>query len=110
MASPGDVVIVTFQGAVAAKARPAVVVSSNLYHQTRPDCVVALLTSNLRAANAPTDYVLQDWTSAGLHQPSAFRAYFNMAESARLLVVGRLSVRDWAAVRTRLALTFDLTA
>src|SRR5687767_4478262 len=100
MVSPGDVVIVSFQGAVAVKARPVVVVSSDLYHQARPDCIVALLTTNLRAATFPTDYLLQDWTAAGLHQPSAFRSYLNMVESARLLTVGRLSDRDWTEVRT----------
>jgi mRNA interferase MazF len=108
MVSPGDVVILTFQGAMAAKARPAVVVSSDQYQRTRPDCVVALLTSNLRATTAPTDYLLLDWGAAGLHQPSAFRSYFNMAEAAGLLVIGRLSERDWTQVRVRLALTFDL--
>lgn len=108
MASPGDVVIVTFQGAVAAKARPALVVSSDLYYQARPDCVVALLISHLHAAISPTDYALQDWAAAGLHHRIACRSYFNMVESARLVVVGRLSERDWAEVMVRVALTFGL--
>ena len=47
MVAPGDVAIVAFRGAVAAKARPAVIVSSELYHQARPDCVVGILTSSL---------------------------------------------------------------
>jgi mRNA interferase MazF len=109
MVAPGDVVITAFRGAVVAKARPAVVVSSDLYHRVRPDCVVAILTSNLRAAVTPFDYALQDWAAAGLHQPSAFRAYFNMVESPGLLVVGRLSDRDWEQVRARLSLAFDLS-
>lgn len=71
MVAQGDVVIVAFRGAVASKARPAVVVSSDLYHQERPDCVVGILTSNLTAATASSDHVLQDWAEAGLHQPSA---------------------------------------
>lgn len=108
MVAPGDVAIVAFRGAVAAKARPAVVVSGDLYHQTRPDCVVGILTSNLGAAIAPTDYILQDWAAAGLHQPSAYRSYFTMVESSGLLIVGRLSERDRQAVRARLALTFGL--
>ena len=106
--APGDVAIVAFRGAVAAKARPAVVVSSALYHQVRPDCVVGILTSNLGAAASPTDYVLQDWAAAGLHQPSAYRSYFNMVESSGLLIIGRLTERDWQAVRERIALTFGL--
>jgi len=46
MAAPDDVAIVAFRGAVASKARPAIVVSSGVYHQARPDCVVGILTSN----------------------------------------------------------------
>lgn len=105
----GDVVIVASRGAVASKARPTVVVSSDLYHRTRPDCVVGILTSNVGAATMPADYVLHDWAAAGLHQPSAYRSYFNMVESSGLLVVGRLSERDWETVGARLTLTFGLT-
>jgi mRNA interferase MazF len=106
--APGEVAIVAFRGAVASKARPVVVVSSDLYHQVRPDCIVGILTSNLRVATTPADCVLQDWAAAGLHQPSAYRSYFNMVESSGLLVVGRLSDRDWEAVQARLALVFGL--
>lgn len=71
---------------------------------------MGILTSNLQAAVTPVDYTLQDWNAAGLHQPSAFRSYFNLVESAGLLIVGKLSDRDWEAVRMRLALAFDLSA
>jgi hypothetical protein len=37
MPDPGDVVTVDFVGAIGTKRRPAVVVSSGLYHQHRPD-------------------------------------------------------------------------
>jgi mRNA interferase MazF len=82
------------QGAVAVKARPVVVVSSDLFHQTRSDCIVALLASTFRAATSQTDYALQEWAAAGLHQPSTVRSFFNMVQSAQLLVVGRVSDRD----------------
>jgi mRNA-degrading endonuclease toxin of MazEF toxin-antitoxin module len=74
MLSPGDVVTVNFIGAEGAKRRPGIIVSSSLYHQLRPDAIVALLTTNLAAAITPLDYVLQDWVAAGLRQPSAFRS------------------------------------
>jgi mRNA-degrading endonuclease toxin of MazEF toxin-antitoxin module len=45
MADPGDVVTVDFHGATGPKRRPAVVVSSALYHQHRPDLVLGVLTS-----------------------------------------------------------------
>ncbi len=107
MPSPGDVVVVVFPGAVATKSRPAVVVSSALYHATRPDCVLAIVTSNLTSADTAFDHVLVDWAVAGLHRPSAVRSYFAMAESAGLRVVGALSERDWTAIRTQVAGVFS---
>ena len=96
MADPGDVVTVDFVGATGTKRRPAVVVSSALYHQHRPDLVLGVLTSQVSRATTPLDYLLQDWASAGLRQPSAFRAYFGMATPAAVRVIGHLSARDWA--------------
>ncbi|HEX8694029.1 MAG TPA: type II toxin-antitoxin system PemK/MazF family toxin [Longimicrobium sp.] len=103
MAEPGDVVTVDFPGATGVKRRPAVVVSSRLYHAHRPDLVLAALTSQISAARSPTDYLLQDWQAAGLHQPTAFRAYFAMAGRSTVKPVGRLSERDWHEVQGCLA-------
>jgi mRNA interferase MazF len=72
---PGDMVTVDFVGATGVTRRPAVVVSSALYHAHRPDLVLAVLTTQVATATAPTDYILQDWSAAGLYHPSAFRAY-----------------------------------
>lgn len=103
MPQPGDVVSVDFVGATGMKRRPAVVVSSALYHSHRPDIVVAVLTTKFASATSPTDYVLQDWAAAGLRQPSAFRAYFGMDRPNAVGYIGRLSDRDWAAVQQCLA-------
>src|SRR5438105_2222515 len=104
MPKPGDVVTVDFPGATGVKRRPAVVVSSDLYHSDRPDLILAVLTTNVRAANTSTDYLLQDWAGAGLHAPSAFRAYFGMAVPSAVRVIGRLSDRDWNEVKARMKL------
>ena len=53
MADPGDVVTVDFLGATGPKRRPAVVVSSALYHQHRPDLVLGVLTSQVARATTP---------------------------------------------------------
>ena len=55
--------------------RPAVVVSSPIYHAARPDVVMCLITSRIIAIG-PTDYALQDWAQAGLRVPSVFRSIF----------------------------------
>ncbi len=71
MSKPGDVVTIDFAGALGVKRRPAVVVSSDLYHASRPDVILGVLTTNVGTATTATDYLLQDWQSAGLRAASA---------------------------------------
>ncbi len=104
MLDPGDVVIVDFPGAIGIKTRPAVVLSTSLYHTHRPDVIVGLVTTNIAAATAPTDYVFQDWVAAGLHQPSAYRSYLVTLDDGSLPPIGHLSDRDWQEVQARLKL------
>ncbi|MBX9585593.1 MAG: type II toxin-antitoxin system PemK/MazF family toxin [Gemmataceae bacterium] len=105
MPAPGDVILVDFPGVQGYKPRPSVVVSSDLYHTTRPDVTVGLCTTQLRSATGPTDYVLQDWSAAGLHVPTAYRCFFASVPVAEVLAfIGRLTDRDWAEVQARLRL------
>jgi mRNA interferase MazF len=101
---PGDVVTAEFPGAQGVKRRPAVVVSSDVYHATRPDVILSLLTTQTAQATNPTDYLLRDWTAAGLHAPSAFRSFLGMVSPSQVTVIGRLSARDWLEVQKRLGL------
>jgi len=109
MPGPGDVVLCHFLGARGRKWRPCVVVSTDLYHANGPDVIVAELTSQVAKARTPTDYVLQDWAAAGLHQPSAFRVYFTMELQTKVAVIGHLSGRDWQEVQARLRLALAVT-
>ncbi len=111
MFNPGDVVVLDFPGVTGIKRRPAVVLSSTVYHASRPDVVVGLITSQAIALG-PTDYLLQDWAGVGLRVPSVFRSFFaTLPPSTRPAFVGHLSERDWegvcACVRLALA-TFDV--
>jgi mRNA interferase MazF len=99
MAKAGDVVTFEFPAAGGKKNRPAVVLSSDQYHAERPDLILGILTSNTAAAKSSTDHVLDDWPVAGLRLPSAFRVYLTMAQPSACRVIGRLSDRDWDAVR-----------
>ncbi len=101
---PGDIAVVEFAGAWETKRRPAIVVSSALYHQHRPDIIVGLLTSRVEAASGPTDYALKDWAEAGLTRPSAFRAFLNTYPSTVARIVGHLTSRDWQEIQARLSL------
>jgi mRNA interferase MazF len=105
MPTPGDVVLVPFVGVDGEKPRPAVVVSSDVYHSCRPDVVVALLTSQVAKATRPTDYILQDWAAAKLRMATAYRSFFRTYPATEVYgQIGVLSPRDWAEVQTRLRL------
>jgi mRNA interferase MazF len=58
-----DVITVNVPGVTGVKRRPAVVLSSNKYHNIRPDVIVGLITSQTKRVGT-TDYVLQDWQAA----------------------------------------------
>jgi mRNA interferase MazF len=107
----GDVVTVDFPGVTGVKRRPAVVLSSAVYHQQRPDVIVGLITSQMRGL-CETDYPLQDWSNAGLWVPSAFRSFIvTLPPAANLVKIGHLSERDWQAIQTCLktAMVLDST-
>jgi mRNA interferase MazF len=103
MLIPGAVVTVDFPGATGVKRRPAVVVSTQTYHSTRPDVILAAITSQTASATAPSDYILQDWGAAGLRRPSACRAFLvTLPAFSVVSIIGRLSDRDWGEVQARL--------
>ena len=59
MAMPGDVVVFDFPGAMGLKRRPAVIVSSDLYHLHRPDVyLVTTLPSSTRRIGGLS---VRDW-------------------------------------------------
>jgi mRNA interferase MazF len=102
MIAPGDVVTADFPGVTGTKRRPAVVVSSDDYHRHRPDAILGLLTTKISSANSLTDHVLLDWSAAGLHKPSAFRAFLFTLPTTSLTVIGHLTDQDWDEVKSRL--------
>jgi mRNA interferase MazF len=46
--SSGDIVVADFPGVQGLKRRPAIVVSSDDYHQSRPDVILGLITTKCR--------------------------------------------------------------
>lgn len=48
----GTIVTAEFPGVVATKRRPALVVSTAIYHAERPDVILALVTSQFSKASA----------------------------------------------------------
>jgi mRNA interferase MazF len=102
---PGAVVVADFPGVMGVKRRPAVVVSTDVYHAARPDAILGLLTGQVAAAVASTDYRLHDGAAAGLHAPTAFRAFFiTLPREDIIAVIGHLSDLDWKEVQARIRL------
>ena len=98
MFNPGDVLVLDFPGVMGIKRRPTAVISSTVYHASRPDVVVGMITSQT-VAPGPTDYVLQDWSQAGMRNPSVFRSFFaTLPRTTHSTLVGHLSDRDWQGV------------
>jgi mRNA interferase MazF len=95
----GDVVTVDFPAVNGIKRRPAVVLSSEIYHANRPDVIVGLITSQTKNLGV-TDYILQDWQKSGLRVPSVFRSFIvTLPPSANVIVIGKLSEQDSQGVR-----------
>lgn len=69
--SRGDVVLVTFVFAdeKGTKRRPGLIVSSDEYHRSRQEAILAAITSNVDRLLAG-DYAIAAWREAGLLYPS----------------------------------------
>jgi mRNA interferase MazF len=67
----GDVVLVSFifSDETGEKRRPAVMVSSDAYHKSRQEVIIAAITSRTERVLVG-DHVIDDWQGAGLLFPS----------------------------------------
>ncbi len=89
------------------KKRPAVVVSSNAYHQARPDLVIMAVTSQLRPTTHFGEVMVQDWQAAGLLKPSAIKPVITTIEQSLVIrAMGKLAPDDGAALRRTIASIF----
>lgn len=88
----GDVVLVPFPftDQSAAKKRPAVVISSEAYHQQRPDLIIMAITSQMKPVQ----------TVAGLLKPSAVKPVITTIERGLVLnKLGQLMQDDRALLK-----------
>ena len=101
----GDVVLIPFPytDLSATKTRPAVVVSSVLYHNLRTELLLAYLSSRIAMADPRLDYVLTDWKEAGLLKPTFMRPKIAAIEPDLVIFrTGALTKHDLAEVDERL--------
>ena len=102
----GDVVLVPFPftDQTASKKRPAVVISSDGYHERRPDVIVMAVTSQiLRPAGAIGEVLISDWQGAGLPKASLIKPVIATIEQGLILrKLGSLQGSDVQALRSAL--------
>jgi mRNA interferase MazF len=106
--NPGDVVLGLLPGVEKSKVRPAIIIASRCYLDERPDAILGILTTRIPPQLSSSDYILQDWREAGLRAPSCFRMFALTLRREDLVVIGRLSSRDWGAVRQRVQVALSL--
>jgi mRNA-degrading endonuclease toxin of MazEF toxin-antitoxin module len=107
----GDVVLVLlpFSNRTGQKTRPSLVISTVDYHDDWDEVIVVGITSQRPRGVRPTDCVLGDWQSAGLHQPSWVRAHVYTVDHHQIQAkIGTLTAQDLAAVDVCLRHAIDL--
>jgi mRNA interferase MazF len=106
--SKNDVILVRypFSDLSSAKVRPAVVVSAPHVSQ---DIFIVPLTSRMASLLAG-EFLLTDWTAAGLNVPTAVkRGLYTVHRALILKTVGRLTQRDAEQVECSLRAWLGLT-
>ena len=101
----GDIVLVPFpftdQSAV--KRRPAVVISSQAYHRSRPDIVIMAVTSQQATILSVGEAQVQDWREAGLLKPSVLKPVLTTIDPTLIQKkLGQLTLADQALLRQAL--------
>lgn len=102
----GDIVLVPFPftDQSAAKKRPAVVVSSSAYHDTRPDLIIMAVTSQMRPTSIIGEVHIRDWKGAGLIKPSVVKPVITTIEASLVLRrLGRLEPQEQQSLRTAIS-------
>ncbi len=101
----GDVVLVPmpFTDLSATKKRPAVVISSDAYHRSRPDVMVMAITSQVFGPPSFGETTVIRWKLAGLLKPSLIKPVIATLEGGLILrKLGRLAPPDRLMVKSAL--------
>jgi mRNA interferase MazF len=102
----GDVVLVPFpfSDQTSAKKRPAVVVSSPAYHQSRPDLILMAITSQASLSPRLGEVIIHDWQAAGLLKASLIKPVLTTIERSLVIkTLGQLSIADTQALTRSMA-------
>jgi mRNA interferase MazF len=106
----GDVVLVgfMFSDETGERRRPAVIVSSDAYHQSRQEAVFAVITSRIDRI-LMGDHLISDWQGAGLLFPSVATGIIRTIKQGMIArKLGSMPVSDMQAIDSKLKLTLGL--
>ena len=110
--SHGDVIYVPFMftDKPVVKNRPALIVSSAEYHESRREIVIAAITSRIRDPLFVGDHVIDDWRDCGLAAPSVVTCILWTVKSAMIRrKLGAMPEDDLVAFHKVFARAFGLS-
>jgi mRNA interferase MazF len=108
----GDVVLVPFEftDRDKRKNRPAVVISSDDFNQSRHDLIIAGITSNIDRAGFVGQLSITDWTQCGLEKPSVVSGIIQTVRETKIgHRIGALTVKDQRSLDSTLIRIFGLS-
>ncbi|MBM3118995.1 MAG: type II toxin-antitoxin system PemK/MazF family toxin [Chloroflexi bacterium] len=108
--SRGDVVLVGFIFAdeSGVKCRPAVIISSEVYHSGRDEAIIAAITSRTDRVLVG-DHFINDWQGAGLLFPSVATTIIRTIKQGMIARrLGSMPIPDMKAIDSKLKLVLGL--
>lgn len=106
----GDVILVdvVFSDGTGVKKRPALVISSEEYHKSRQEVIIAAITSNIKRALIG-DSRIKGWEEAGLLYPSLVTGVIQTIKTKMIgRNLGKLSKDDFQAVQKNLNKSLEI--
>ena len=108
--SRGDVVLVSFifSDGTGVRQRPAVIVSSDVYHRGRQEAIIAAITSRTERVLVG-DHLIRDWREAGLLFPSVATGIIRTMKQGMIAQkLGAMRQPDMQAIDSKLRVALDI--
>jgi mRNA interferase MazF len=106
----GDVILVRFVFAdeTGAKRRPAAILSTDDYHQSRQEAIIAAITSNVQRLLAG-DHLIEGWQEAGLLFPSVATGIIRTIKQGMIVRhLGEMPAADMQTIRNEIKYVLGL--
>ena len=108
--SRGDVVLISFvfTDETGVKKRPAVIISSDMYHHQRQEAIISAITSRVDRVLVG-DHLLNDWREAGLLLPSVATGIIRTIKQNMIVrKLGKMSEDDLKGICKQLSIALGV--